>query len=70
MREDLDTLVTEMVSRGIRFADACREFERRFIMCALARTDSLTEAAELIDLHRNSLSRKIAAYQIKKPRRS
>jgi DNA-binding NtrC family response regulator len=70
VREDLDRLVSEMVTRGIRFDDACREFERRFIMCALAKTDSLTEAAELIDLHRNSLSRKIASYQIKKPRRS
>jgi hypothetical protein len=30
MREQLDRLVDEMVTKGIRYEDAHREFEKRF----------------------------------------
>ncbi|MFN8059369.1 MAG: helix-turn-helix domain-containing protein [Vicinamibacterales bacterium] len=65
MREDLEKLVAQMVDRGVHFADARREFERQFIACALDRTESVSAAADLMGLHRNSLSRKIVEYRIR-----
>lgn len=60
MREQLDALVDEMVTRGIRFEDGCREFEKRFIARVLHEVDgNLGEAAVLLGMHRNTLSRKI-----------
>ena len=39
MREQLDRLIEEMIDKGIRFADAHREFERRFITRVLVRAN-------------------------------
>ena len=39
MRDDLATLVQQMIDRGILFDDAQREFERTFITRALAKTN-------------------------------
>jgi DNA-binding NtrC family response regulator len=67
LREQLDRIVEEMVEKGIRYADAHRELERRFITQVLARQDgSLQDTAEALGMHRNTLSRKIAEYRIKK----
>ncbi len=64
IRDRLDQLIAEMVSRGIRYDDAQREFERRFIAHALAKTDgNLGKAADLLGMHRNTLARKVAAYR-------
>ena len=35
MREELDRLVDEMLTKGIRYEDAQREIEKRFISRAL-----------------------------------
>jgi Fis family transcriptional regulator len=67
MREQLERLIEEMVDKGIRFEDAQREFERRFIARVLARTNgSLTRTAEVLGVHRNTLSRKIAEYKLRR----
>ena len=67
MRELLERLVDEMVSKGIRLDDAQREFEKRFITQALSTTaGSLSKAADLLGMHRNTLSRKIAEYRIRR----
>jgi DNA-binding NtrC family response regulator len=56
-----------MVEKGIRFADASREFERRFISKVLAESDgNLSKAADVLGIHRNTLSRKIAEHRIKR----
>jgi DNA-binding NtrC family response regulator len=56
-----------MVEKGIRFADATREFERRFIAKVLAESDgNLSKAADVLGIHRNTLSRKIAEHRIKR----
>lgn len=66
MRHLLDALVTQLVDRGVRYDDARREFERRFIEQALARAGgSVGGAAALMGVHRNTLTRKIAEYGIK-----
>ena len=63
----LEKLVEEMVDRGVRFEDAVRELEKRFIARVLGRCDgSLTKTAGALGLHRNTLSRKIAEYKIKR----
>jgi len=67
VRDQLERLVQEMIDRGIQYEDARREFERCFIARALARADgSLCRAAELLGLHRNTMTRKIAAYRLKR----
>ena len=65
--ERLERLIEEMVDRGVLFDDAVREFENRFIVRVLGRSEgSLTRAADTLGMHRNTLTRKITAYKIKR----
>jgi DNA-binding NtrC family response regulator len=65
--ERLQKLVEDMVDRGVQFDDAVREFERRFITLVLARSDGrVVKAAEALGMHRNTLSRKITEFKIKR----
>jgi len=65
--ERLDKLVEEMVDKGVQFEDAIHEFEKRFIARVLGSCDgSLTRAAETLGIHRNTLTRKMGEYKIKK----
>ena len=58
--ERLDRLVADMDEKGVRFEDAVREFEKRFITKVLHRCDgSLTRASCELGIHRNTLTRKI-----------
>ena len=67
LKEQLERLVDEMVTRGVRYEDAQREFERTFLTRVLAKTNfNVCKAARMTGIHRNTLSRKIAAYRIKK----
>ena len=67
MNEKLQKLVDEMIERGVRFPEAMREFERRFIARVLADSDgNLSKAADALGLHRNTLSRKMAEHRIKR----
>jgi DNA-binding NtrC family response regulator len=67
MRDDLASLVQQMIDKGISFDDAQREFEKTFIARALARSNfNVCKAARMTGLHRNTLSRKMSAYKIKK----
>ena len=67
LRDDLASLVQQMIDRGILFEDAQREFERTFIQRALNKTNfNVCKAAKMTRLHRNTLSRKMTAYKIKK----
>ena len=68
MREQLDRLVDEMVTKGIQFEDAHREFEKRFIAHVLTKAGgNLCKAADLLGMHRNTLSRKIAEHRLRRP---
>jgi Fis family transcriptional regulator, factor for inversion stimulation protein len=63
----LEKLVEEMVDRGVQFEDAVREFEKRFIIRVLRRSaGSLTKTAGALGIHRNTLTRKMDEYKIKK----
>ncbi len=66
MRDLLEQLVAEMVDKGIRFEDAQREFDRRFVTRVLQRCDgNLGRAAEMLGVHRNTLTRKIQTLKIR-----
>ena len=67
LSERLEKLVEDMVEKGVRFDDAVREFEKRYISCVLGQCDgSVTRAADALGVHRNTLSRKIVDYKIRK----
>ena len=67
LSERLERLVEDMVERGVQFDDAVREFEKRFISRVLGRCDgSLTKTADVLGMHRNTLTRKMGEYKIKK----
>jgi DNA-binding NtrC family response regulator len=65
--DKLERLVEEMVDKGVQFEDAVREFEKRFIARVLGHCEgSLTKTADTLGMHRNTLTRKMGEYKIKK----
>ena len=67
MRDQLEKLVLEMLDKGVLYDDARREFEKMFISRALQRTKgNLGDAAGMLGLHRNTITRKMAEYRIKR----
>lgn len=63
----LEKLVEEMVDKGVQFEDAVREFEKRFIARVLnSNSGSLTKTADALGMHRNTLTRKMGEYKIRK----
>ena len=67
LREQLDRLVDEIVTKGIRYNEAQREFEKKFIMQVLVKADgNLGRAADLLGIHRNTLTRKMAEYRLRR----
>ena len=60
MKEQLDTLINQLVDRGILYDEALAEFEKRFIRKILdAYRGNQSRAAEALGIHRNTLSRKL-----------
>ena len=80
MRRELDSLVTQMHSSGIRYEDAVREFKKQYLREVLvAHRGNQCKAAEELGMHRNTLSRTMAELdlhlsevraQLKRPPRS
>jgi len=67
VRDQLDSLVQQMLDRGVRFEDARRELEKVFITRALQRCKGcVNDAAELLGIHRNTVARKMTEYRIKR----
>ena len=67
LKEQLERLIDEMVTKGVRFTDAQREFEKKFIAQVLDQADgNLGKAADLLGIHRNTLSRKITEYRLRR----
>lgn len=65
MKDQLEGLVGQMVERGILFREAICEFEKRFIKQVLDHANgNQSRAAELLGIHRNTLSRKIEEYKL------
>jgi DNA-binding NtrC family response regulator len=65
VKQQLDALIVEMVDKGIRFSDAKREFEKRFIARVVQRhRGNLSRAARDLRIHRNTLGRKVDEYKL------
>ena len=65
MKQQLDSLVSEMIDKGILFSDARREFEKRFITRVLQRhRGNLSRAAKDLKIHRNTLGKKIVELKL------
>jgi Fis family transcriptional regulator, factor for inversion stimulation protein len=65
VKQQLDALIVEMVDKGIRFSEAKREFEKRFIARVVQRhRGNLSRAARDLRIHRNTLGKKIAEYKL------
>ena len=68
MHRLLEQLVSQMVEKGIQYEDAVREFDRRFIIAVMDKTDgNVSKAADTLGVHRNTLARKIKELKIKAP---
>ena len=61
MKRELDTLITQMHSTGIRYEDAVRQFKRQYLLEVLrAHRGNQCKAADELGMHRNTLSRTMA----------
>jgi len=65
VKEQLESLVTEMIDRRIYLDEAVNEFERKFIQSALTKTGgNQTKAAKVLGMHRNTLNRKVIQHKL------
>lgn len=61
MKRELESLVTQMHSSGVRYEDAVREFKRQYLREVLiAHRGNQCKAADELGMHRNTLSRAMA----------
>ena len=61
LKRELDALITQMHSAGIPYADAIRQFKKRYILEVLAHhKGNQCKAATELGMHRNTLSRTLA----------
>ena len=66
MKRELDSLVTQMHSSGIRYEDAVREFKKQYLReVLLAHRGNQCKAAEELGMHRNTLSRTMAELDLR-----
>lgn len=67
LKQKLDSLIEEMISKGIRFPEARREFEKRFVAQVLERENgNLSRAAKVLRIHRNTLSKKLLDFKLRR----
>lgn len=65
MKDQLETLIAQLVDRGVPYAAAAKEFEKKYIDRVLERTKgNQSHAARLLGIHRNTLSRKMEEHQL------
>jgi len=65
LKQKLDSLIEEMINKGIRFPEARREFEKRFLAQVLERENgNLSRTAAVLHIHRNTLSKKLQEHKL------
>ena len=65
VKDQLEALVAQMYRSGILYAEAVREFKKRFILTVLEETHgNQCKAARELGMHRNTLSRTIEELKI------
>ncbi len=67
IKENLDKLVDELVSKGSYWPEARAQFEKLFILRVLRESrGNMGRASHKMGVHRNTLSKKIQKYKIDK----
>ena len=67
MKQKLDELIVEMIEGGIRYPEAKREFDKRFISHVIDREKgNLSRAARVLHIHRNTLSKKLLELKLRR----
>jgi transcriptional regulator with PAS, ATPase and Fis domain len=65
VKDQLESLVGQMIERGILLEEAINEFKKRFVRRALDRANgNQSKAAKLLGIHRNTLSRMVDDYKL------
>ena len=65
MKRELDSLVTQMYGAGIPYAEAMRQFKKRYILEVLAHhKGNQCKAAAELGMHRNTLGRTLAELEM------
>ena len=64
LREQMEVLIEKMLDGQILLNEALSEFEKLYIQNALKRNgEHLSQTAECLGIHRNTLSKKVTSYQ-------
>ncbi len=64
LRTRMEALIEEMLDGKIMLNEAISEFEKLYIQKALARyNEHLSQTATALGIHRNTLSKRVSAYQ-------
>jgi DNA-binding NtrC family response regulator len=70
MRKQMEALIEEMLDGQILLGEAISEFEKLYIEKCLERNKKhISKSADVLGIHRNTLSKRIASYN-KKPMKS
>lgn len=72
LRDLMESLIDEMLDGQILLGEAISEFEKLYIQKALSRyNEHFSQTANALGIHRNTLSKRVAAYQepVKAPKR-
>ncbi len=73
LRDRMEILIEEMLDGQILLNEAMSEFEKIYIEKALERNkEHLSNTADILGIHRNTLSKRVAGYQnnhLKTPKR-
>jgi Fis family transcriptional regulator, factor for inversion stimulation protein len=65
VKDQLESLVTQMYKSGILYSEAVREFKKRFILTVLQENQgNQCKAARQLGMHRNTLSRTIVELRV------
>lgn len=64
MKAELESLIEQMIARGILFEEAVQAFEKQFILNVLNRHNhNLSKAADELGIHRHTLSKRLLEYE-------
>ncbi len=67
MKAVLESLVAEMVEKGILWPEAQAQLEKFFLQQAIRKAGgNLSQAAQIMGLHRNTVSKKIHRHRIRR----
>jgi transcriptional regulator with PAS, ATPase and Fis domain len=70
MRRQMEALIEEMLDGQILLGEAISEFEKLYIEKCMERNNKhISKSADVLGIHRNTLSKRIATYN-KKPLKS